>query len=172
MSTSPPEFSRPVPLARLGAEPFRQQIEATPQERERLARRFDVLALDRLAAVVTLHRESGDLIRLEAVFEAELTQSCVVTLDPVPAQIVQSFVLLYGPAEEEQHEIELDVDEPVFEPLTGDGIDIGEAVAQEFSLALPEFPRLPDAAVEPDAAGEPQSGPFAGLARLRGSPQS
>ncbi len=179
MSRSPPEFSRLVPLARLGPESFRQQIEAVAEERQRLARRFDLVALDRLTAVVTLHRESGGRIRLEAGFEAAFTQSCVVTLDPVPAEIVQNFTLLYGPADEEQPEIDLEVDEPVFEPLSGDSIDIGEAVAQELSLVLPEFPRLPDAAVEPTAAGEsptapgePQSGPFAGLARLRGSPHS
>ena len=32
---STPEFSRLVPLARLGAEPFRQQITATEGERRR-----------------------------------------------------------------------------------------------------------------------------------------
>jgi uncharacterized metal-binding protein YceD (DUF177 family) len=172
MSQPSPEFSRPVPLARLGAEPFRQQIEATAEERERLAQRLELIALDRLCAEVTLQRQSTGMIRLEAEFEAEFAQSCVVTLDPVPAAMAQSFALLYGPAEEEQAEIELDVDKPVFEPLIGDCIDIGEAVAQELSLALPEFPRLPDAAVEPTPTDEPQSGPFAGLARLRGPLQS
>ena len=31
MSTAAPEFSRRVPLAQLGGEPFRQRIEATPR---------------------------------------------------------------------------------------------------------------------------------------------
>ena len=49
----------------------------------------------------------------------------------------------------------------------GAAIDIGEAVAQELSLALPEFPRHPDAAAEPvDAAAEPIDDRFAALARL------
>jgi uncharacterized metal-binding protein YceD (DUF177 family) len=170
MSEPTPEFSRLVPLARLGPEPFRPQIEATEEECECLARRFDLVTLDRLTAVVTLHRQTDGLIRLEAVFEAEFAQVCVVTLDPVPAKIAHPFALLYGPAADAQAEIELDADEPVFEPLTGDAIDIGEAVAQELSLSLPDFPRLPDAAVEPIEADEPDGGAFAELMKLRRSP--
>ena len=165
-----PEFSRPVRLATLGSAPFRQQIEASMDERHRLARRFGLAALDRLSATVTLSRRDGDFILLEAVFEAEFSQECVVTLEPVSGAVRQEFTLLYGPGDEDQAEIELDLEESVFEPLTGDLIDIGEAVAQELSLALPEFPRHPDAApVEAinAAAAESTEPPFAALARLR-----
>jgi uncharacterized metal-binding protein YceD (DUF177 family) len=167
MSEAIPEFSRPVPLARLGSEPFRQEIEATAEEREGLARRFDLVALDRLVAGVSLHRQQAKTVLLEAVFEAEFAQSCVITLEPVPAAVYRSFSLLYGPADEARPEIELSAEEIVFEALTGDSIDIGEAVAQELSLALPEFPRDPDATVEAAMAAEPEDAPFAALARLR-----
>jgi uncharacterized metal-binding protein YceD (DUF177 family) len=167
MNTSTPEFSRLVPLARLGSEPFRQQIEATAEERERLARRFGLVSLDRLTATVALHRESGGLVRLDADFAAEFTQECVVTLEPVSGNTAQSFTLVYGPAEEGAGEIELDAEAPAFEPLTGEAIDIGEAVAQELSLALPEFPRDPDALLDPAAAAEAPGGLFAALAKLR-----
>lgn len=167
MSNSVPEFSRLVPLARLGLEPFRTAIEATPEERERLAERFNLIALDRLAAVVALQRVNGELIRLDATFEAEFVQSCVVTLDPVPGRVAQTFSLIYALLEEQQTEIDLDVDEPVVEPLTGDTIDIGEAVAQELSLALPDFPRLEDAIIGPLETAEAEDSPFAALKRLR-----
>jgi uncharacterized metal-binding protein YceD (DUF177 family) len=170
MNTSTPEFSRLVPLARVGSE-FRQEIEATVEERERLARRFALVSLDRLMATVALHRESGKLVRLDADFAAEFAQECVLTLEPVPGNITQSFTLLYGPAEDEAGEIELDADAPAFEPLTGDAIDIGEAVAQELSLALPEFPRDPDAVLDPAASAEAPDCPFAVLAKLRRPPQ-
>jgi uncharacterized metal-binding protein YceD (DUF177 family) len=168
MSGLTPEFSRLVPVASLGLEPFRQDIAATAEERARLVRRLDLVALDRLTATVTLHRHSGGLIALEASFEAEFVQNCVVTLEPVAGAVAEKFALLYGPPEGEQGEIELDIDEPVFQPLTGDAIDIGEAVAQELSLALPEFPRDPDAAIEFAAGAEPEGGPFAALEKLRG----
>jgi uncharacterized metal-binding protein YceD (DUF177 family) len=167
MSKGAPEFSRLVPLTRLGSEPYRQEIEATAEERRQLAQRFDLIALDKLVAAVTLQRLSGELIRLEASFKAEFSQSCVVMLEPVPGRVTQTFALLYGPPKEEQAEIDIDVDEPAFEPLTGDAIDIGEAVAQELSLTLPEFPRLPDAVIEVSDAAEPDDGPFAALERLR-----
>lgn len=162
-----PEFSRLVPLARLGSAPLRRQIEATPSEREKLSRRFDLLALGRLTATVELRRQGSGLIVLEAAFEAEFEQSCVVTLEPVPSAISNHFSLVYGPAEEEQHEIECTRDEAAFEPLNADVIDIGEAVAQELSLSLPVFPRHPDAKIDPEPPAELSGGPFASLARLR-----
>ncbi len=169
MTSAPsPEFSRLVPLARLGAEPVRLEISASAEERERLARRFDLRALDRLEAVGVLQRLGPQSIRLEAAFEAEFSQTCVVTLDPAPGKIAKTFTLMYGALEDAgPTEIDIDADEPVFEPLVGDAIDIGEAVAQELSLSLPEFPRLPDAVVEPAANPGPAEGPFAALDRLR-----
>lgn len=168
MSHMAPEFSRLVPLHRLDARPFRQRIEATVEECEKLSRRFDLLALGRLSANVELRRRSAAVILLQAKFEAEFEQCCAVTLEPVHGTVAERFSLVYGPsADDDGKEIVLGVDEPAFEPLHGDAIDIGEAVAQELSLALPVFPRHPDAALEDVAAAEPLEGPFAALARLR-----
>ena len=162
-----PEFSRLVPLARLGSAPLRQQIEATPSERGKLSRRFDLLALDRLTAAVELRRQGDEVIVLEAAFEAEFVQSCVVTLEPVAGAVSDRFMLIYGPAEAEQQEIGSQQDEAAFEPLNGDVIDIGEAVAQELSLSLPVFPRHPDAKIDAETLVESTGGPFISLARLK-----
>jgi uncharacterized metal-binding protein YceD (DUF177 family) len=167
MSDVTPEFSRLVPLAWLGPEPFRQQIQAAADERERLAARFDLVALDRLTATVTLRRQPGENVLLEAEFEAAFAQNCVITLEPVSDTVLGSFSLLYGPAEELGAVLEPGPDDPVFEAVTGDAIDIGEAVAQELSLALPEFPRRPEAVVDAAASVEPVDSAFAALARLR-----
>ena len=164
---STPEFSRPVALARLGAEPHRQEIAADETERRALAERFDLVALDRLAATVELVRQGHDRILLRATFDARFVQRCVVTLDPVPGTVSERFALLYGPPEAEADAGGSAADDPAFEPLTGDTIDIGEAVAQEFALCLPPFPRRPDADVEtPPAEPAADTGPFAALARL------
>lgn len=167
MSDTIPEFSRVVPLARLGSASFRQQIEATPSEREKLSRRFDLLALDRLTAVVELRRQGDDVVVLEAAFEAEFVQSCVVTLEPVAGAVSDRFMLVYGPAEAEQQEIGLQQAEAAFEPLNRDVIDIGEAVAQELSLSLPVFPRHPDAKIDAETPVESAGSAFASLARLK-----
>ena len=162
-----PEFSRLVPLVRLGPERFRQRIEATPEERELLAQRFDLLVLDRFAAEVELRRQGGDVVSLEAAYDAEYEQSCALTLEPVRGSAAGRFSLIYGPADSEEPEIAVSGEEPAFEPLIGDAIDIGEAVAQELSLALPEFPRHPDATVDDLAEAGPAHGPFSSLARFR-----
>jgi uncharacterized metal-binding protein YceD (DUF177 family) len=162
-----PEFCRVVPLAKLGSAPFRQQIEATKSEREKLSRRFELLALDRLTATVELRRRGDDVIILEAAFEAEFVQSCVATLEPVEGAVSDRFMLVYGPAEAEQREIGSQQVEAAFEPLNRDVIDIGEAVAQELSLSLPVFPRHPDAKIEAETLVESTRSPFSSLARLK-----
>jgi len=164
--SGPPEFSRPVPLARIGVEPYRQEIAATEAERAALARRFGLVSLDRLDAVVELVRKGDETILLRADFEAAFEQSCIVTLDPIAGAVAERFELLYAPAAAEKAAAALVGDEVAFEPLDGDPIDIGEAVAQEFSLALPAFPRSPEAAVEPEAAPPEEASPFAALSRL------
>jgi len=161
-----PEFARRVLLARLGSEPFHQHVAADEAERAALARRFELLALERLEAEVELVREATGTILLTASLTAEFAQPCIVTLDPVVGSVSERFQLRYGPAE-----AELDVsgsgEDPAFEPVTGELIDIGEAVAQEFSLALPPFPRAPDAAIDEVATGTlGEDSPFAALTRL------
>ena len=162
-----PEFSRLVPLARLGPEPFRQEMAATEAERAALARRFDLPAVDRLSAEVELVRLGNDMFRLRASFSAEFVQSCVITLDPVGGAVSEEFTLLYGPPETEAEAGETVENEIAFEPLVGNAIDVGEAVAQQFSLALPPFPRNPDAALDSEAPAADDTGPLAAaLSRL------
>jgi uncharacterized metal-binding protein YceD (DUF177 family) len=167
MSPPAPEFSRLVEVARLSTRPFRQRIEATAEERERLSQRLDLISLDHVVADVELRRQSPEMILLEAEFAAEFEQCCAVSLEPVRGAVSDRFSLVYGPAPEEEQEIALTSDEPAFEPLDGNSIDIGEAVAQELSLALPIFPRDPEARIDQAAMAEPLEGPFAMLARVR-----
>ena len=128
------------------------------------------MSLDRLEADVELEREITGTILLTAAFAAEFVQECIVTLDPVAGSVSEGFQLRYGPAEAEADAPS--GDDPAFEPLSGEAIDIGEAVAQEFSLSLPPFPRAADAVVSTEAAEQASDGPFAALARLaRGESQ-
>jgi len=152
-------------LARLGPEPFRREIAATEAERTALARRFGLVALDRLQAKVELVRQGQDRVLLRAAFEARFVQECVVTLDPVHGDVVERFALLYGPPDAEADTATGPEAETDFEPIRGDTIDVGEAVAQAFALALPPFPRRADAESE-IAPSSHDAGPFAVLSRL------
>jgi uncharacterized metal-binding protein YceD (DUF177 family) len=161
------EFSRPVDTARLKGEEAVHDIAATAAERAALARRFGLEALDRLEARVRLCRMAGGYVRLAAELSADVVQTCVATLEPVAGRVEDAFTLLYG-AVEAAGEVVLDNDAETVEPLQGETIDIGEAVAQQLSLALDPYPRAPEASAA--AAGEPaaapQDSPFAVLASL------
>jgi uncharacterized metal-binding protein YceD (DUF177 family) len=164
-----PEFSRRIDGLRLSPGGEKYEIAAKPEERAALAKRFDLLALDRLEAKVRVTPMAGGYYRLAADFEAELSQACAVTSEPVPAHIAESFTLTYGPVEEET-EIVLDGEAEPIEPLDDGMIDIGEAVAQQLSLSLDPFPRAPGAALEEEADlsdSSPRESPFAALAKLR-----
>jgi uncharacterized metal-binding protein YceD (DUF177 family) len=165
--TAAAEFARPIEIARLSRGEQHFRIAANAEERIALARRFDLLALDGLEAEVRLATLAGGLIRLEADLAAEATQECVVTLAPVKTRLDESFTLLYG-AGGEASEVTLDGAAETIEPITGGAIDIGEAVAQQLSLALDPFPHAPGAALAPPARGrEPAESPFKALEKLR-----
>ncbi len=139
-----------------------------------MAKRFDLPVLDRLEARVQLAPVAGGFYRLTATLEAELAQSCAVTLEPVPSKIEESFSLLYGVLADEK-EVVLDGAAETVEPLEDGFIDIGEAVAQQLSLALDPFLRAPgaEAGNEISSGDEPPlDSPFAVLAKLRKPQQS
>jgi uncharacterized metal-binding protein YceD (DUF177 family) len=164
-----PEFSRVVSIARLGDHEAAYPITANEAERAALARRFGLVALDRFAADVRIARNAGGGIRLKAAIEAEVVQECVATLEPFASRIADDFTLVYQRRLAPPSEL-LDVEAEEFELLAGDEIDIGEAVAQQLSLALDPFPRAPDVgfpeALQAEPVAEARSNPFAELAKL------
>jgi uncharacterized metal-binding protein YceD (DUF177 family) len=143
-----PEFSRPFAVDRLGSRPVTETLNASTGELARLAARFQLVAIDRLGAVVRLERRAGtDIVHVEGRLEADVVQTCVVTLAPFPSHVEDSFDLDFAP-DGRSHEIDLDMDADPPEPIENGVIDIGELVAQHLSLALDPFPRSPGAMLE------------------------
>jgi uncharacterized metal-binding protein YceD (DUF177 family) len=166
-----PEFSRPVRLEELSPHARSYEIEAGEAERAALARRFGLESIGRLQAAVGLRSETaGRRVRLTAHFEADVVQSCVVTLDPVPAQLRGDFEVLYDrTAAPAGREVVVDSGDVDVVPLEGNTIDIGEAVAEELALSLDPYPRAPGARIEgPGPAQDADHRPFEILARLKG----
>ena len=137
-----PEFSRIAPLARLASNSAVYEIVANPAECAALARRFGLIAVERFAATVRLTGSAAG-VRLEAEIHAATVQQCGVTLEPFPSALDDRFFLLYRRAPPPA--LALDPAAEDFETLVGEEIDIGEAVAQQLSLALDPFPRAPGA---------------------------
>lgn len=173
-----PEFSRPRLPERLPPDGFTETITADAAEREALARRFEIQAIEALTAEIHLKPVAGGaMVRVAGRLSADVVQTCVVTLEPLPAHVEEDFDMTFGPEEEYRpgQEIHLDVEaaEPP-EPFTEDGaVDVGEVVAEHLALALDPFPRKGDAAVAPppgvevDGPDQLPNTPFAALASLK-----
>ncbi len=163
------EFSRPFALEKLGAGREDLSIAATPSECTALAERLGLRAVGALSADLRVEgRPSLGLVVVKGHLTAEVTQSCVVTLQPFDQKVVESFEQIYSLAENKVDEEEaLSPDSP--EPLPESGLDLGEEVAQQLSLALDPYPRAPDAELSDDAQ-DGRANSFAALAKLqRGS---
>ena len=112
--------------------------------------------------------------RLEAHLQAEVVQSCVVTLVPLPAKIDEEVVRRYllDWVESEADEVEMSPDDTT-EGMP-ESIDITEVATEALSLALDPYPRAPGAELEETLAAPPGEvplkdddlKPFAGLASL------
>ena len=152
------EFSRPVSTESIGQRDQLHEIEATEAERAALARRFDLVSLDAFRATIRLRRMNRGLIEAKGRIEAEVVQSCVVTLEPVPARISEAFKVLYSTAPvlpQREVIVSAETEDPP-EPVNGGVIDLGETAAQQMALALDPYPRAPGA--EPPSAAEADAG--------------
>jgi uncharacterized metal-binding protein YceD (DUF177 family) len=131
-----------------------------------------LIALDTLTAAATLTRDSAT-VTATGRLQAHAVQPCVASGEPVPATVVEAFTLRFepeAPAGAGEDEIELAETDLDVVPYAGGAIDLGEAVAQTFALALDPFPRAPgadDALREAGVVSEEDLGPFAALKALR-----
>ena len=177
-----PEFSRPLPteaLEALDEEGRRERIEAGEAERAALARRLGLVALDRLVAELELRLQpGGKVIEVTGQLEAEVTQTCVVSLVPLERRLSEAFTALYTsePAEDDDPDVDMEAEdlaaEDPPEPLGPEGLDLGEAVAQQLAVALDPYPRGEGVSLEAldwkergEEAGE--DSPFGALRSLR-----
>ena len=173
------EFSRRIAVAALDGDGECFEIEADARERTAIAERLDVLAVDRLEARIRLIPvEPGRIIRLEGLLHARAVQRCVVSLQPVDAEVKEAFTVVYSrdAADDADAAIEVELDDAASpEPLHGEHIDIGEAVTQQLALALDPYPRLHGAVPPPVPGADAQEdsgaegGAFAALAALKTS---
>jgi uncharacterized metal-binding protein YceD (DUF177 family) len=172
------EFSRPVQVDRIGREGLTLDLEAGADERAALARRFGLLSLASLTARCRLRPVAGGMIELTGTLTADLEQECVVTLEPVPAHIEESFDTRYAldlarfRAAEAEELIDMEAEDPP-EAIDAGTIDLGEAVAQQLAVALDPFPRAPGVVfsggdtAEAGVDEEQKPSPFAKLKQLK-----
>ncbi len=171
MSALPtPEFSRRADTRQIDEAPVR--LVANAVERAALAKRFDLVRINRLEAELALAKD-GAAIMGTGRLHADIVQSCAISAEDLPVSIDEALVLRFVPAAappRPDEEIELEADSLDEIEFTGTGFDLGEAVAQSLFLAIDPFAEGPEANRVRKEAGllsEEAAGPFAGLAALK-----
>ncbi|WP_394652253.1 YceD family protein [uncultured Sphingomonas sp.] len=169
--SQPLEFSRPRRLDTIGEGSVTVTIEADAEERRKLAGRFGLRSLDRLEATCTLRRDAAGIVAA-GTLQAEAVQACTATGDPVPATIDERFDIRFLPETDGDmaEEVELDTGDMDTMFYSGAAIDLGEAAAETFALALDPYPRAPGAEAVLREAGvktEEEAKPAGALAGLK-----
>lgn len=172
------EIARIVKLDRV---PPRLTIEADAAERAALAARFGLVAVDQLRAEVTLAQDAS-AIEVKGRLVAAFAQRCAISGEPFANSIDEPLAIRFVPelaAADAEGELALSADDPDEIEYRDNAIDLGEALAQSFGLALDPYATGPEAASARAQAGiltedeaQALSGPFAALAALRTDPPS
>ena len=150
------------------------KLEASASERQALARRFGLVAVERLDATLDLARD-GLAVDAQGRMIAKFVQSCAVSGEDLAVSADEPLTFRFVPAaapHRPDEEVELDADALDEIEYEGTQFDLGEAVAQSLALAIDPFAVGPGAANARRRAGllDPDtSGPFAALAALKKS---
>jgi uncharacterized metal-binding protein YceD (DUF177 family) len=185
-------FARPpwtvaMPVADLPETGRRIDLAADESTRTAIAVAAGVRSIDRLEAMFELTRDGRDGVRVTGRVSAEVGQLCVVTLEPLQAEVDEAFDLVFRPPAEAPKKrsgraaaeeatgsgasaasAASDASDEPPEVMRGGVIDLG-AVATEFLiLAIDPYPRKPGVAFEPPPVeADPAAHPFAALAALK-----
>ncbi|MCX7341699.1 MAG: DUF177 domain-containing protein [Hyphomicrobiales bacterium] len=159
-------------------------------ERSAIARALRIIAVDALSADFRLQRE-GHRVRIKGTLSAEVTQACVISLEPVAESISEDIEVVYAPKEEadaamraaglppdgddeamlEMAGIDLAMlndPDALPDPIEGGRIDLGVLTYESLAVALDPYPRKPGAVFEAPAEPEGFGSPFAVLKSLKG----
>lgn len=182
-------LTHPYNLARLGSAGDAVTFDADADQRAAIARWSGVTSLERLSVAVALRKLGATQYGLDFTVTVDVSQPCVVTLEPVPAHQTLEFhreLHFTGPSarqkparqapEPKRHgretESELDMSgdlEEGPEQIESLHYDLAGPVLEEYVLALEPYPRAPGVAFRPENEGldRPES-PFAVLKSLKG----
>lgn len=157
-----PELHRPLAVDAIPAGGLAYLMEANDEECAALAVRMRLPALSGFRCRFYLSPDLGGTIMADGSLEAEVVQTCVVTLEDFATTVAEQFTVRFVPAGTETDDIDPEaVDEIAF----ADGVlDLGEAAAEQLALALDPYPRAPGA-VLPDIA-DPEDFPVSPFTKL------
>jgi uncharacterized metal-binding protein YceD (DUF177 family) len=135
-------FSRPVKVDALPRDGLEQTVEATPAERAAVAEQQGLVDVVKLTATFLMKR-AGKGVRVTGAVHAELTQTCVVTLEPFPVTLDEPIDVRFArPTEEpsgrrgEAETLARDAEDPP-DPIVDGKIDLRSSSWRSPSIPTP-----------------------------------
>jgi len=165
-------------LARLGNAGDEVLFSADEAERAALAKWAGILSVEKLAVRVQIKKLEPNRFGLVFFLDADVTQSCVVSLEQVAAHIDHSFsreLVFVGPTRRDQAKPESETvldfkleGEEGPEEITSLHLDLAVPALEEFVLSLDPYPRRPGVEFSPKKGeSDPPESPFAVLKGLK-----
>lgn len=147
--------------------------DASPQELAAIAAGLELIACSQLQAGYTIRTLGGGRYKLTGHCKSEVTQACVITLEPLVDRVAFDLDVEFAPdpslrlPDAAADEIEVS-SLPDIEPIENGSLDVGRVVFEALAASLNPYPKKPDAAFSFDdpRATDPRSHPFAVLAQL------
>ena len=150
------EWSYFFNVEELSKKPEQLTISPNEDERKRLENRLGLVKIEKLEANLNITQSSGSMtVHIKGQIEADLIQSCVVTLENVHSSVSEEFEAWYADPdaavslakvkhEKEskagQGEVRMLEEEDDPEYIVDGKIDLGELVTQYLSLAINPYP--------------------------------
>lgn len=176
-----PPFSYAVSVGHVSHNPIEVHIEADARELQGLAKLWDVPSVEALSADFKIRRWKRDGVKLVGTVTGKVTQSCIVSLEPVQTEIHEEIDQIFVPEGStlaripatDQGELIIDPDGPDLpDTFTGDRLDVGAVAAEFAAMGLEPYPRKPGVEFEPriadaEAPEDRKPSPFAVLRNLK-----
>ncbi|PZA11928.1 DUF177 domain-containing protein [Rhodopseudomonas palustris] len=167
-------WSVPVVVMQIPEIGLHREITASAAECEAISALGDLRGVSEATASFDLKPFSDGRVHLTGRVRAKVTQTCVVTLDPVDKAVDETVDLTFLPPEQIR-ELADSVDDngdpdPSDPPeaIERGIIDIGRVATDALYLGLDPYPRKPDAVFEPMVdLVDPDMNPFAALKALQ-----
>lgn len=178
-------ISRIVTVAEVPDKGADFSIAATPEQLPSLAAALKIPAIASFTARVHVRPFGREGLGITGTVMADITQTCVVTLDPFDSHVEADIDLELTPPHDERHQRRYpqedtgeeddgagrgaDLDAP--DPLIDGAVDIAAVAVEFLALSLDLHPRKPGAEFAGHEEDAGPASPFAGLGRmLQGDP--
>jgi uncharacterized metal-binding protein YceD (DUF177 family) len=152
-------YSHPIKVDEIPDRGLAVEIDVPAEALQVIAKAYGLVGIASLKAHIDLKRRGKEVLATGRM-QAEVTQTCVVTLDAFAAVVEEEIDLRFAPDAPALDDVNAPLDAP--DPIIGGAIDLGRLVVEFLALSLDPYPRKPGAEFhfEGEGAGEH---PFAAL---------